>query len=86
MLRPENRCGPAALASADSNPALTSGPLRSSERKRNPASGGADAGQNSALGAGGKNKRAVCSKHSQCPIVPPPTGIFCSRNYLPKSR
>jgi hypothetical protein len=33
ILRRENRCGLAALASADSQPALTSRQLRSSERK-----------------------------------------------------
>ena len=72
MLRPENRCGPAALASADSQP-CTNEPAASVVRaQEKPASGGADAGQNSALGAGGKNKRAGCWKHSQRPIVPPP--------------
>jgi uncharacterized membrane protein YeiH len=61
-LRPENSRRLAALAFANRKPALTSRPLHSSEHKKNPASGGADAGQNSALWAGGQKQARRASQ------------------------
>jgi hypothetical protein len=53
MLRAENRCGLAALALADCEPALNDRPLRLRAKKR-PASGGPTRGEAARLGLGGK--------------------------------
>ena len=77
MLRPENRCGPAALASADSQP-CTNEPAASvvPSARETPRREGPTRGDAARLGLGGKNKRADQMKHGQLSVVPGPALNF----------
>jgi hypothetical protein len=70
MLRRENRCGLAASASADSKPALTNQPPWSSERKKNPASGGADAGRQRTRAWGAKTSALSGGNRASARLFP----------------
>jgi hypothetical protein len=64
---------------------LATQPIKPRSGKKNPASGGADAGQQRTR-AGGQDEHAERLKHSQRPIVPPSNRNLLLAEYLPKSR